>query len=75
MNMVKMSINELSMDISEEEQRELDAAESRQPVFDEDCPEMTAEKLVQFRRMSSDDRNKQTVSLRLSDPKTTLYQP
>lgn len=36
------------------------------PVFDEDSPEMTAEQLLQFKRMNHENRIKQTVSLRLS---------
>ena len=39
------------------------------PVFDADSPELTADMLQQFKRMSQEDRNKQTVSLRLS-PRT-----
>ena len=38
-------------------------------VYDEDCPELTDEELSQFRRVSEikrEERNKQTVSLRLS---------
>ena len=37
--------------------------------YDDDCPELTEEELLQFRRISdirNDDRKKQTVSLRLS---------
>ena len=49
-----------------EEIRELEEAEKRPLVFDEDCPEMTAEQLKQFRRMYNVDRTKQTVSIRLS---------
>ncbi len=66
MNMVKMSINELNADLSADELSELDAASKRQPVFDEESPEMTAEMLLQFKRMHQGERNKQTVSLRLS---------
>ena len=64
--MVRMSINDLDRTLSEEELRELESAEKMPPVFDEDCPEMTADKLMQFKRMNKDERNKQTVSLRLS---------
>lgn len=66
MNMVKMSINELNEDLSPNELAELDAASIKPPVFDEDSPEMTAEMLLQFKRMHQGERNKQTVSLRLS---------
>ena len=67
--MVKMSIKELDRTLSAEEMQELEAAEQLNPVFDADSPEMTADMLQQFKRMNQEDRNKQTVSLRLS-PKT-----
>ena len=66
MNMVKMTLNDLMQVPSDEELRELAAAEAMQPVVDEDSPEMTAEQLIQFRKMHRENRNKQTVSLRLS---------
>ena len=69
MSMVKMSIKELDRTLSAEEMQELEAAEQLNPVFDADSPEMTADMLQQFKRMNQEDRNKQTVSLRLS-PKT-----
>lgn len=69
MSMVKMSINDLDRTLSGEEMQELAAAEQMQPVFDADSPEMTADMLLQFKRMNQEERNKQTVSLRLS-PKT-----
>ena len=69
MSMVKMSIKDLDRTLSSEEMQELEAAEQLHPVFDTDSPEMTADMLLQFKRMSQEDRNKQTVSLRLS-PKT-----
>lgn len=61
-----MTLNDLMQAPFEEELRELEAAEAMAPVFDEDSPEMTAEQLIQFKRMHREDRNKQTVSLRLS---------
>ena len=69
MSMVKMSIKDLDRTLSDEEMHELEAAEQLHPVFDADSPEMTADMLQQFKRMNQEDRNKQTVSLRLS-PKT-----
>ena len=66
MSMVKMSIKDLDRTLSSEEMQELEAAEQMHPVFDADSPEMTADMLQQFKRMSQEDRNKQTVSLRLS---------
>ena len=67
--MVKMSIKDLDRTLSGEELQDLAAAEQMQPVFDADSPEMTADMLLQFKRMNQEERNKQTVSLRLS-PKT-----
>ena len=69
MNMVKMKLSELMGAPTDNELRELEEAEKKVPVFDEDSPEMTAEQLIQFKRMH-EDRTKQTVSLRLS--KSTL---
>ena len=69
MNMVKMSIKDLDRTLSGEEMQDLAAAEQMQPDFDADSPEMTADMLLQFKRMNQEERNKQTVSLRLS-PKT-----
>jgi len=67
--MVKMSIKDLDRTLSVEEVQELEAAQRLHPVFDEDSPEMTADMLQQFKRMNQEERNKQTVSLRLS-PRT-----
>ena len=67
--MVKMSIKDLDRTLSGEEMQDLAAAEQMQPVFDADSPEMTADMLLQFKRINQEERNKQTVSLRLS-PKT-----
>ena len=69
MNMVKMSIKDLDRTLSSEEMQELEAAEQLHPAFDTDSPEMTADMLLQFKRINQEERNKQTVSLRLS-PKT-----
>ena len=67
--MAKITMSSLDKTLTAEELQELDAAEHKAPVFDEDSPEMTAEMLLQFKRMNSIDRNKQTISLRVS-PKT-----
>ena len=67
--MAKISMSELDTALSIEELEELETAEHKIPVFDEDSPEMTPEMLLQFKRMGTQNRNKQTVSLRLS-PKT-----
>ena len=64
--MVKMTMSELDTQLTAEEMKELEAAESRQPVFDDDSPEMTFEQLMQFKRMNRESRTKPTISLRIS---------
>ena len=64
--MVKMTLNELGTELTEEELRELQAAETKPPVFDEDSPAMTEEQLMQFKRMNRENRTKPTISLRIS---------
>ncbi len=66
MNMVKMTLNELNQELTPEEIRELEAAEAKTPVFDEDSPALTMEQLMQFKRMNRENRTKQTISLRVS---------
>ena len=61
-----MKMNELNAELTEEERRDLEAAQSRPPVFDDDAPEMTMEQLMQFKRMNRESRVKPTVSLRIS---------
>ena len=51
-----VTLKELDPELTAEEKRELEAAENRMPVFDEDCLEMTVEQLRQFQPM----RNLQT---------------
>lgn len=64
--MVKMTFKELSPELTEEEVRELEAAELRPPVYDEESPEMTMEQLQEFKRMNHENRTKPTISLRIS---------
>lgn len=64
--MVKMTFNELSQDLTDEELRELEAAEKADPVFDEDSPAMMREQLMQFKRINHESRTKPTISLRIS---------
>ena len=64
--MVKMSINELTSELTQEELLDLETAEGKPVTYDEDSPEMTPEMLMQFKRMNKEERVKQTVSLRLS---------
>lgn len=55
--------------LSMEQIKMLTKMENSPVEFDEDCPELTDEELKQFRRVSAEnrvDRNKQTVTLRLS---------
>ena len=66
MNMVKMTMNELNTQLTDEELMELQAAESMTPVFDADSPQMTFEQLMQFKRVNHESRTKPTVSLRIS---------
>ena len=48
MNMVKKKWNELNTELTPEELLELEEAELKGIVFDEDCPEMTASMLQKF---------------------------
>ena len=66
MNMVKMTMNELSQELTAEEFRELEAAEKKEPVFDDDSPMMMREQLMQFKRINRQNRTKPTISLRIS---------
>ena len=65
--MVKMKWDELDTDLTQEELRDLEEAEAKKIVFDEDSPEMTASMLRQFKRMKQITRTKQTASIRLSE--------
>ena len=64
--MVKMTLNELKHDLTAEELQELEAAEKREPVFDDDSPAMMHEQLMQFKRINHENRTKPTISLRIS---------
>ena len=64
--MAKITLNDLQAELTPEEVRELEAAEKKTPVFDEDSPAMTTEQLLQFKRMNRENRTKQTISLRIS---------
>lgn len=55
--------------LTAEQRKMLDALAARPAVPDEDCPELTAEQLAQFKAISAANRAsrcKQTVTLRLS---------
>ena len=67
---VKMTWDEvMSKQITPEEEEELRLAAERPVTFDEDCPPMTPEQLMQFHPLYPNHGPKQTVSLRIS-PKT-----
>lgn len=50
-----MILKELCSELTEEELLELEAAEGKPVVYDEDCLEMTEEMLSQFKRMNKED--------------------
>lgn len=52
MKMEKMTLNDLKQEMTAEELRELETAEQKKPVFDEDSPAMTQEQLMQFKRVN-----------------------
>ena len=54
--MVKMSLNNLDKELTEEELRELEEAGKKEPVFDEDSPLMMKEQLMQFKRINHENR-------------------
>ena len=60
--MAKMTLRDIGKELSAEELRELEAAEKKEAVFDEDSPEMTAEMLMQFKRDNRKKRTKQIVA-------------
>lgn len=64
--MVKMTLNDLNTELTEEELRELDEADKKDPVFDDDSPLMMKEQLMQFKRINHESRIKPTISLRIS---------
>ena len=63
---MKMTFDEINTDLTPEELLELEEAEKKTPVFDEDSPAMTAEQLMQFKRINHENRTKPTVSLRIT---------
>ena len=67
--MAKMTMREIGTEITADELYEIESAAGRQPVFDNDSPEMTLEMLKQFKQMN---RTKQTASIRLS-PKALSF--
>jgi len=64
---------DITKPLTAEQKEMLKRAEAMPITFDEDCPELTAEELAQFRRVSEinrEERRKQTVTLRLSPQAT-----
>ena len=61
-----MSINDLNKELTTQEQNELKAAENKTIIPDEDCPFMTKDQLMQFKRINHENRTKTTISLRIS---------
>ena len=59
-------MKDISPELTAEEIRELEQAEQKPVVFDEDCPEMTVAQLLEFKPFHQKRQPKQTVSLRLS---------
>ena len=55
--------------LSKKQLKMLEEMEASPITYDEDCPELTEEELLKFRKISdmrNEERRKQTVSLRLS---------
>lgn len=66
--MIRKEID-FSKPLTDEQKKMLEELKTRPVTPDEDCPEMTAEQLKQFARVSEknrEKRRKQTVTLRLS---------
>ena len=64
--MARISMKDISPDLTAEEIRELEQAEQKPVAFDEDCPEMTVAQLLEFKPFHQKRAPKQTVSLRIS---------
>ena len=64
--MAKMTLNELTNELTEQEIIELEAAEKMALELDEDSPAMTMDQLMKFKRTNHRKRTKPTVSLRIS---------
>ena len=66
MNTVKVNPRKLNTELSAEEMQELENAEKKEPVFDDDSPLLMKEQLMQFKRINRENRTKPTISLRIS---------
>ena len=59
-------MKDIEPELTADENRELEQAEQKPIVFDDDCPEMTVAQLLEFKPFRQKKQPKQTVSLRLS---------
>ena len=66
MNTVKMDTRNLITELTAEEKQELENAEKKEPVFDDESPLLMKEQLMQFKRINRENRTKPTISLRIS---------
>lgn len=66
MNTVKVNPRKLNTELTAEEMQELENAEKKEPVFDDDSPLLMKEQLMQFKRINRENRTKPTISLRIS---------
>lgn len=64
--MARISMKDISPELTLDEIKELENAELLSPVHDDDCPEMTISQLLEFKPFHNKRSPKQTVSLRLS---------
>ena len=64
--MARISMKDIEPELTADEIRELEQAEQKPIVFDDDCPEMTVAQLLEFKPFRQKKQPKQTVSLRLS---------
>ena len=64
--MMKMNMNDLNTELTAEEKQELENAEKKEPVFDDESPLLMKEQLMQFKRINRENRTKPTISLRIS---------
>ena len=64
--MARISMKDIEPELTADEIRELEQAEQKPIVFDDDCPEMTVAQLLEFKPFRQKKQPEQTVSLRLS---------
>ncbi len=51
--MLSRAPNDLKQELTAEELREMEAAEKKEPVFDEDSPAMKREKMIHFKHVNN----------------------